>query len=63
KMMMTNVRISDVDKAVLMNGAGTLNMEEVRISKVKMGVEATAGRLTINGHSRITFNNGAGNYG
>ncbi|WP_208431917.1 hypothetical protein, partial [Bartonella bovis] len=62
KMMMTNVRISDVDKAVLMNGAGTLNMEEVRISKVKMGVEATAGTLTIKG-GEIGFKDGNGNYG
>ncbi|WP_204379509.1 hypothetical protein, partial [Bartonella bovis] len=48
---------------VLMNGAGTLVMTGVQISDVAMGVEATAGNLTINGHSVITFKNGDGNYG
>uniref|UniRef100_UPI001304E45B hypothetical protein n=1 Tax=Bartonella bovis TaxID=155194 RepID=UPI001304E45B len=62
-MTMTDVRISKVEKAVLMNGAGTLRMNNVQISDVAMGVEATAGTLTINGNSTITFNNGSGNYG
>ncbi|WP_208431903.1 right-handed parallel beta-helix repeat-containing protein [Bartonella bovis] len=69
----TSARLTDVTitgsgngatgKGVIMESSKTLKMTDVRISKVKMGVEATAGRLTINGHSRITFNNGAGNYG
>ncbi|WP_204379486.1 hypothetical protein, partial [Bartonella bovis] len=52
-----------VDKGVLMKGGGTLTMTGVQISGVKMGVEATAGNLTINGHSTIMFNNGRDNYG
>ncbi|ENN90501.1 hypothetical protein BBbe_10550 [Bartonella bovis 91-4] len=59
---MTDVTISNVEKAVWMK-EGTVTISGVQISKVKMGVEAVAGNLTINGHSRITFNNGAGNYG
>ncbi|WP_208431910.1 right-handed parallel beta-helix repeat-containing protein, partial [Bartonella bovis] len=71
----TSARLTDVTitgagsgKGVLMDGrgtgaTGTLNMTGVRISDVAMGVEAITGTLTINGHSRITFNNGAGNYG
>ncbi|WP_158244997.1 hypothetical protein, partial [Bartonella bovis] len=64
-MTMTNVGISDVDKGVLMNGAGevTLNMDNVQISDVAMGVEAMGGTLTINGNSTIVFKNEAGNYG
>ncbi|ENN90768.1 hypothetical protein BBbe_10430 [Bartonella bovis 91-4] len=63
KMMMTNVRISDVDKGVWMNGAGgTMTMNNVQISDVAMGVEATAGTLTIKG-GRLGFKDGAGNYG
>ncbi|WP_204379506.1 hypothetical protein, partial [Bartonella bovis] len=50
-------------KGVLMNGAGTLTISGGSISNVAMGVEATAGTLTINGNSTITFNNGSGNYG
>ncbi|WP_146023860.1 hypothetical protein, partial [Bartonella bovis] len=42
-------------KGVLMNGTGKLVMERVTISDVEKGVEATAGNLTINGHSRIEF--------
>uniref|UniRef100_UPI001304BB92 hypothetical protein n=1 Tax=Bartonella bovis TaxID=155194 RepID=UPI001304BB92 len=62
-MTMTDVRISKVEKAMLMNGAGTLVMNNVQISDVAMGVEATNGTLTISGHSTITFKNEAGNYG
>ncbi|WP_204379491.1 hypothetical protein, partial [Bartonella bovis] len=40
-----------------------MTMTGVQISGVKMGVEAMGGTLVINGESRITFNNGAGNYG
>uniref|UniRef100_UPI001304EC4D hypothetical protein n=1 Tax=Bartonella bovis TaxID=155194 RepID=UPI001304EC4D len=60
---MTDVRISKVEKAMLMNGAGTLVMTKVNISGVKMGVEAMGGNLTISGNSVITFKNEAGNYG
>ncbi|WP_158245035.1 hypothetical protein, partial [Bartonella bovis] len=47
---------------VLMNGAGTLVMTGVQISDVAMGVEATAGNLTIK-NGTIGFKNGSGNYG
>ncbi|WP_102830770.1 NosD domain-containing protein [Bartonella bovis] len=62
-MMMTKGSISNVEKAVLMNGAGKLVMNNVQISGVKMGVEATKGNLTISGNSVITFKNGDRNYG
>ncbi|WP_146023835.1 right-handed parallel beta-helix repeat-containing protein, partial [Bartonella bovis] len=49
-------------KGVLMDGT-KMTMTDVTISNVAMGVEATAGTLEIKGGTRITFNNGAGNYG
>ncbi|WP_204379495.1 hypothetical protein, partial [Bartonella bovis] len=61
---MADVRISNIDKGVWVSrGTVTMNMTGVNISGVKMGVEAMGGTLVINGESRITFNNGAGNYG
>ncbi|WP_146023854.1 right-handed parallel beta-helix repeat-containing protein, partial [Bartonella bovis] len=60
----TTIRGTDGQgKGVLMESSGTLKMERVTISDVAMGVEATAGNLTINGHSTITFKNGDRNYG
>ncbi|ENN92908.1 hypothetical protein BBbe_01790 [Bartonella bovis 91-4] len=49
-------------KGVLMNGR-EMTISGGSISNVAMGVEATAGNLTIKGHSTITFTSGAGNYG
>ncbi|WP_158245053.1 hypothetical protein, partial [Bartonella bovis] len=60
-MTMTDVRISKVEKAVLMK-EGTVTMTGVQISGVKMGVEATNGTLTIK-NGTIGFNDGANNYG
>uniref|UniRef100_UPI0013047F78 hypothetical protein n=1 Tax=Bartonella bovis TaxID=155194 RepID=UPI0013047F78 len=69
----TNARLTDVairgegaggnGKGVIMESSKTLTMTGVNISGVKMGVEATAGTLTINGNSTIMFNNGRDNYG
>ncbi|WP_035464532.1 hypothetical protein [Bartonella bovis] len=54
---------SGTGKGVWMDGTGEMKMNNVQISDVAMGVEATGGNLTISGNSTITFNNGAGNYG
>uniref|UniRef100_UPI0013049ED2 hypothetical protein n=1 Tax=Bartonella bovis TaxID=155194 RepID=UPI0013049ED2 len=53
----------NVEKAVLMTGAGTMMITNVQISGVKMGVNARSGTVDINGKSTITFESGEKNYG